>query len=74
MLLFTSPQGLLQTSHDVDSTLQSAWSKSLIISILWALVSTGINVEHECTVQQNIKNKQKKKIVDKKTFYKNAFI
>ncbi len=37
---------------------ESAWSRNLIVSKLWVLVSTGINVERERTVQQNVKNKQ----------------
>ncbi len=34
--------------------------RSLIISKLWALVSTDIDIECERMVQQNVKNKQKK--------------
>ncbi len=41
-------------------TLQSAWSRSLIISKWWTLVSIGINIECEHTVQQNVNNKQNK--------------
>ncbi len=42
------------------SKCESAWSRNLIISKLLVLISTGINIECEHAVQENVKNKQKR--------------